>query len=426
MSKIKDWLVKLSLLKKILIVLLILAAGWFVFSKITSSGTNKVQYQTSTVQKGTLIVSVTGSGTVAATNNSNITTEATGVVKKLFVKDGDEVKTGDKIAELELDLEGQQKNSQAYSSYLSAQNSSQSAKDALYSVQSDLFSKWQTYFNLATSKNYENGDGTPNTPERQSQTEFLTTQDNWLSAEAKYKLQEKAVTQAQTSLNSAWYSYQQASPTIYAPISGTVSGLSLQIGSVINSQSSSNTSATTNKIAAIRTDAMPTISINLSEIDVPKVKVGDKATVTFDAFPDKTFTGKVISIDLSGSVSSNVTSYPAVILLDIKSEEILPNMAASASIITNTKDEVLMIPSTAVTTQNGSSTVQVMKNGKPASVAVEIGLASDENTEITSGLSEGDVVVTSTTQQTSTNSTTNTTSPFGSFSGGGNAFRIAR
>lgn len=418
MKKIKDFFVRLGLVKKVFLVIIILAVGYFAFSKIFLNKSNKVTYQTEKVTKGSLIVTVTGSGAVASTNSSNITTEATGVVKNIFVKDGDVVKTGDKIAELELDLEGQQKSSQAWTSYQSAKNSLQTANDNLYAAQADLFTKWQSYFNLSTSSLYQNSDGTPNTPERDSQTEFRVSQDNWLSSEAKYKSQQKAIEQAQSSLNTAWYSYQQASPIIYAPISGTVSGLSLQIGSVINSQSSSNTSATTNKIANINTDALPTLSINLTEIDVPKVAIGDKATITFDAFSDKTFTGKVISIDKVGSVSSGVTNYPTVILLDTRSNEILPNMGVSANIITNTKDDVLLVSSSAVNTDNnGNNYVQTLTNGKTVNINVEVGLSSDTQTEIVSGLKEGDTVITSTIQATSTTSTTQTQSVFGGLGG---------
>ena len=427
MKKIKDFLFQLGLIKKIILLVVILAIGYFSFSKLFLNKNGKVTYQTEKVTRGNLIVTVSGSGTVASTNSSNITTEATGVVNKIYVKDGDQVKTGDKIAELELDLEGQQKSSQAWSSYQSAKNSLQTAKDSLYSVQADLFTKWQSYFNLATSSQYENGDKTPNTAERQSQTEYRISEDNWLLSEAKYKAQQKAIEQARLSLNSTWYAYQQASPIIYSPISGTVSGLSLQPGSVINSQSSSNTSATTNKIANVRTDAMPTIAINVTEIDVTKIKVGDKSTITFDAFPDKTFTGKVVSIDLIGMTSSGVTTYPTVILLDTKSNIILPNMAVSASIITNIKNNVLLIPVSAVTTQNETSTVQVMKKGKPQTVNVETGLSSEDQIEIVSGLREGDTVVTATTQTRTTSMPAGrSTSPFGSFGGGGGGFRTGQ
>lgn len=419
MQKIKNWFLGMSLVKKITFVLVILVIGYFIISKLFFNQTDKITYQTEKAAKGNLVVTVTGSGTVASTNSSNITTSATGVVKNIYVKDGDIVKTGDKIAELELDLEGQQKSSQAWASYQSAKNSLQTAKDNLYSVQADLFTKWQSYFNLATSSKYENGDKTPNTPERQSQTEYRISEDNWLSSEAKYKAQQKAIEQAQSSLNTAWYSYQQASPIIYAPISGTVSGLSLQIGTVINSQSSSNTSATTNKIANIKTDALPTLSINLTEIDVPKIKIGDKATITFDAFSEKTFTGKVISIDMVGSVSSGVTNYPTVILLDTKSNTILPNMGISANIITNTKDDVLLISSSAIKSDDsGSNYVQILKNEKPVNQSVEIGLASDSQTEIISGLKEGDTVIASTTTAATTKSSTGTQSVFGGLNSG--------
>ncbi|MFA6081138.1 MAG: efflux RND transporter periplasmic adaptor subunit [Patescibacteria group bacterium] len=414
MKKIKVFLSKFNLLKKIIFLIIILVVGYFSISKLFLNQAGKVTYQTEKAAKGNLVVTVTGSGSVASTNSSNITTSATGVVKNIYVKDGDVVKTGDKIAELDLDLEGQQKSSQAWASYQSAKNSLQTANDNLYSVQADLFTKWQSHFDLATSSLYQNGDGTPNTPERQSQTTYKVSEDNWLSAEAKYKAQQKAIEQAQLSLNTAWYAYQQASPIIYAPISGTVSGLSLQIGTVINSQSSNNTSATTNKIANIKTDALPTLSINLTEIDVPKIKIGDKATITFDAFSDKTFTGKVISIDTVGSVSSGVTNYPTVILLDTKSNVILPNMGVSANIITNTKDDVLLVSSSAVKTDSNSSYyVQILKNGKPVNQTVEIGLSSDSQTEITSGLTEGNIIITSTSQIT--NTSTQTQSVFGGF-----------
>ncbi len=425
MNKVKNWFLKLSLIKKIIFILVILVVGYFAISKLFLNRSNKITYQTEKIVKGNLIVTVTGSGTVASTNSSNITTSATGVVKNIYIKDGDVVKTGDKIAELELDLEGQQKSSQAWGSYQSAKNSLQTAKDNLYSVQSDLFTKWQSHFDLATSSTYENSDKTPNIPERQSQTEYRISEDNWLLSEAKYKAQQKVIEQAQSSLNTAWFAYQQASPIIYAPISGTVSGLSLQIGTVINSQSINNTSATTNKIANIKTDALPTLSINLTEIDVPKIKIGDKATITFDAFVDKTFTGKVISIDTVGSVTSGVTNYPTVILLDTKSNAILPNMGVSANIITNTKDDILLVSSSAIKTDsNGVNYVQVMKNGNPINQNVEIGLSSDSQTEIISGLREGDIVVISTTQATST--TQQTQSVFGGIGGrtGGGNVRI--
>lgn len=426
---IKDWFVRMPLVKKIILLVIVGGLGWFGFSKLAGSRQATAQYQTSVAQKGTLIVSVTGSGQVSTANNGTISTLATGVVSKLYVKDGDEIKMGDKIAEVELDLKGQQNVAQAWSSYQSAKNNLDSATANMYTTQSDMFTQWKKHQDLATNSTYQNSDGTPNETNR-ALAEYHIAEDNWLAAEAKYKNQQNVVNQAQTALNSAWLSYQQTSPTIYAPISGIISGLSLQEGSVIvETTNTSNSAQSATKIANIKTKALPMISVSLTEIDVPKVRLGDKATIKFDALTNKTFTGKVVSIDTAGTVSSGVTTYPTVIRLDTESDSILPNMAASASIITDTKDNALIVPVAAVQKQtDGTSFVQVMKNGQPTQVTVQTGLSSDTETEIISGLSEGDTVITGTISTASTQQSSQTQSVFGGGFGNrsGNTIRINR
>jgi trimeric autotransporter adhesin len=101
------------------------------------------------------------------------------------------------------------------------------------------------------------------------------------------------------------------------------------------------------------------------------------------------------------------------ILLDKTDENIYPNMAVSAMIITDIKTDVITIPTTSLTTTGNSTTVQVMKNGKVTTVTVKIGSANDTDTEITSGLNVGDEVVTEVID-TSTTSQTQTTSAFSS------------
>jgi len=428
-NKGKSWFIAKSFWLKALIVVIIIGVGGGIIYSLFGTKKSTVQYQTGTVEKGTLIVTVTGSGTVSSANNTNITTQATGVVSTLYVKDGDKVKSGDKIMEIDLDLDGKQTASQALSSYQSAKNNYDSAQANMYSLQSTMFSNWDTFMKIAQNSSYQYEDGSPNNINR-SLPEFHIANDNWLAAEAKYKIQQNVISQSQTSLNSAWSAYQKASSTVYAPISGTVSGLALQIGSVINSNASSQTSNVSNtKIANVKTDATPIVSVSLTEIDVPKVTIGDKATIILDAYPDKTFTGKVVSIDTVGSVTSGVTTYPTVIKLDTDTTTILPNMAVSVSIITATKNNVLMVSSSSVQQNtDGSNYVQIMKNGKVSEVVVEIGLSSDTQTEILSGLSEGDTVVTATINSATT-STTSGSSPFSSFGGarggaGGAALRM--
>lgn len=420
---------KLTLVQKILVLILFVGGTIFAVTRLMSNADSQARYQTATAEKGTLVVSVTGSGQVSTANNGTISTLATGVVSKVYVKDGDEVKAGDKIAELDLDLLGQQNAQSALSTYQSAKNNVETAKANMYSLQSSMFTNWDTFMTIAQNGTYQYEDGSPNNLNR-SLPEFHIANDNWLASEAKYKIQQNVVNQSQIALSAAWSEYQQKSPTIYAPISGKVAGLSLQEGSVIvASSNTSNAAQSATKIATVKTKAKPTVTINLTEIDVPKIKIGDKATVTFDALPDKTYTGKVVSIDTAGNVSSNVTTYPTVIILDVESDRILPNMAASASIITQRKNDVLLVPIAAVKTTNGETTVQVVdKNKKISSKTVEVGLSSDTQSEITSGLTEGETVVTSTVQTGTTSTRTTTASPFSMFGGNrsGNTIRLNR
>jgi macrolide-specific efflux system membrane fusion protein len=395
----------LSRRNKILLGLALVLLVWFSYRQFFGKKSAAVTYQTAQAEVGTLIISLSASGSVSAANSASVTTSATGVVKNLYVQNGAMVKSGQAIAEIDLDEESKQKYAQASSSYQSAKNSVSSAQSSLYSLQSKLFSANRALINDAVARNLAADDPT-----------YIMENADWLAAESAYKNQQSAISQAQSSLNSAWLSYRQSSPVIYAPISGTISGMWLQIGSVITG-STSSTDVGGTKIASVSTSAAPTVALNLTEIDAPKIKTGQKATVTLDAFADKTFVGKVVSVDRVGSVSSGVTTYPTVIALDFGNPDIYPNMSASATIILDSKTDVLLVPSSAVSTQNGTSTVQVMKSGQPEPVIVETGLSSDTQTEITSGLQAGDVVVTGTSTTTSpTTSTQN--SPFSIFGGG--------
>lgn len=381
----------------------------------------KPQYQTAKAEKGILVQTVTASGQVSAANNTSVTTQASGVVSNVFVKNDQTVKSGDKIAELELDLDGKLRASQALASYQSAKNTLESAKATFYSLQSTMLTDWKTYMDTAQSSSYQNADGSPKSDQRQL-PQFVSGSDDWLYAEAKYKNQQAVVVQAQTSVNSGWLNYQQASPVIYAPINGTVTGLSLQKGTVLLAQSNSSGSASSQKIASIKTNAAIQLKVNLTEIDVINVKIGNKATVTFDAVPGKTYTGGVISIDTIGAVSSGVTVYPAVIGLDAEVPVILPNMAVNAKIVTNILNNMILIPSSAVQTANGRSTVRILKNGQVSQATVETGGANDTETAVISGISEGDAVITGVTNATSTSGRAGASSPFSALGGNNRGF----
>lgn len=399
---------KISMKVKVIAVVVLISLGWFGYSSWKKTQTPTQTYQTGTASLGTMVVSVSGSGTISSANSATVNTTATGVVKKVYVHDNDVVKTGQKLADLTLDLPGQQQASQALSSYQSAKNALTAAQNTAYSLNSSMWVAHEKLMSDAVARSLAPADPT-----------MIEENSQWLAAEGQYINQQSVMTQQKIAVSASWLSYQQSSPTIVAPIDGTIHGLSIVEGSVIpaGAQNSNGTNGSV-KVANITTSAQPLVSISLTEVDVPKVKEGDRATVTATSQPNKTYTGKVMSVNIVGTVSSGVTSYPVIIQLDTDATELLPNMSVQANIITTTKDNVLLVPTSAVTTKNGQATVRVMQTGQPVVVDVTTGLTTDTETEITNGLSDGETIVTSAPIATTTGSAGQTTSIFSALSGG--------
>ncbi|MFZ2152503.1 MAG: efflux RND transporter periplasmic adaptor subunit [Microgenomates group bacterium] len=398
--------------KKIVIGLIFLIAIYFGSKYFFTSSSSAPTYQIANAEKGSLIINLSTSGSVAATNSRTVTTTASGVVKKVYVKEGQAVRTGTPIMLIELDLNGTQKLSSAYSSYLSAQNSYKSTQDKIYSLQSDLVSAKNIFDNQWAGQS-------PNDPT------YIQKHNALLSAQAAYDNLQNSLRQASSALESARLSYQMASATVYAPISGTVSAISLASGMILNPTSdTANSSNVANKIAIVKTSATPAISVSLTETDVTKVKVGQKATITLDALPEKTYTGKVIAVDTSGTVSSGVVSYTTTIQLDTNVDEILSNMSATASIITDIVDDAILVPSSAVVTVNGQTVVRQLINKVLTNIEVQVGKSNGTLTQIISGINDEDSVVTSITTPSTTSKSTTGTSVFSSPMGSGS--RIGR
>ncbi|KKR71220.1 MAG: Efflux transporter, RND family, MFP subunit [Candidatus Woesebacteria bacterium GW2011_GWA2_40_7b] len=400
MNKLKlfwTWITKdrKRIIGAIVLVILIILGIW----KLAAGKGDGVTYQTSKVEKGTIVSSVSASGQVLTTNILSITTEASGVVKKVYVKDGDKVTAGQKLAEITLDTAGLDKNAQAYDSYVNALNGVNSSRNSYRSA-------------VATAEKVLDEVKGHDTDETLTQKETRT------KAEVARDNAYDGLRQADANLTSASYSYRSTTPIITAPFAGVIGSVNLVEGMILES-ASSTTSINSQRVAVIKGDSLPVISVSLSEVDVPKVEVGQKAIVSLDSISNKTFTGKVATVDRVGTTTSNVTSYTAKIKLDSASAEILPNMAATANIVLETKTDVLTVPSSAVSTQDGTNFVKTLKDGKEVNIPVEIGISSDSEIEITSGVGEGDTVITGTVSASKT-SNTQTRSVFsGGFGTGG-------
>ncbi|OGD62172.1 hypothetical protein A2160_01305 [Candidatus Beckwithbacteria bacterium RBG_13_42_9] len=419
MNKIQSffsWILA-SKIRLILALVLLIGAGFGTY-KLFLAKSAQPQYQTATVEKGSIVASVSASGSILSANFVPLTTQAQGTVTQVYIKDGQQVIQGQKLMDIDLTSVGAQKNASNWAAYLSAKNALTTAQTNLFTLQSTMFSKWNVFMTLAQSTTYQNADGSPNLPQRQD-APFNIAQDDWLAAQATYANQQSVVSQTQSSLNSAWLAYQASAPTITAPQAGKVTDITAVPGMSIDG------ATTAQRVAVIRSEGNPLATFNLSEIDVASAKVGQKATITLDSLPNRSFTGAVMSVDHVGSTTSNVTNYPVIIQFDTNNPEILPNMTASANIITQTKENVLLVPSSAIQTQSGQSVVRILKNNQVQNVTVETGLSSDTQTEIVSGLSEGETVITGTVSTTSSSGN----SPFSTFgsgnrTSGGNAVRV--
>jgi multidrug efflux pump subunit AcrA (membrane-fusion protein) len=134
--------------------------------------------------------------------------------------------------------------------------------------------------------------------------------------------------------------------------------------------------------------------VNLDEIDVSRIQLGIPVVVTVDAFPGQVWTGQVAQIALSPNVQSGVVLYPVTIHLDPTDLPLRSGMTVNVSFPIEQWSDALLVPFRAVETEGGQAYVtRVTGPGREAErVAVTIGLITDTQVEILSGLEEGDVV----------------------------------
>lgn len=367
----------LSTRRRAIITLIALLIGGYLILGRANRDDNEQVIQTAEVTKGTIVSSVTASGNLVSSNIENITTQASGTVKTVYISDGDEVYEGQKIAEIDLDVQGQQNQASAYSTYISAVNSLNSANNSYRLTQATL---------AVVYDEVQGHDDDESLEMKEDRTRAEVSNDNAYDA----------VITAQARLSSAALAYRTSSSAITSPVSGTVKSVTIAEGMNIGAAETASGARANQRVATIGTEGLPIATFNVSEIDVSLIETGQKATITLDSITNKTFTGKVVSVDRVGTITNNVTTYPVIIQLDTKSGQILPNMAATANIITDSKSDVLIIPAAAVSYQGDSTTVTIVRNEQQINQPVEVGLSSDTSTEIVSGLQVGDVVVTGT------------------------------
>lgn len=339
-----------------IIAIALIGGGYYWYSK-TNSTKQSTQYKTEITEKGNLVVSVSASGQAEAVSQVEIKPVVAGdaiEVMGVYVKNDQVVKKGDLIALLD----------------------SSDAQKTVRNAQLNLDSTKVKYV--------------------QAKRDFDKNKINKLSLES----QEVSLQQSKNSLADAKEELDDY--FIRAPFDGIITGLSVGAGDSV-SRSDILASVITKDVHAV---------VAINEIDASQVKVNNKVTIKIGALNDAMIMGKVTKIDTIGQTTQNVVSYNAEISFDEQNELLKPGMSVTATIITNVKQDVIIVSSGAIKSQNGNSYVEILNDGatNPRQVSVELGLANDTKTEIISGLKEGDKVITQTIDSTATTKSTSSSS----------------
>ncbi len=366
------------------VIIVALLVVLFVMRRCTSSGS--ASYQAATVTRGPITQLVTATGTLNPVVNVQVGSQVSGNIAKLFADFNSEVKAGQTVAQIDPML-FQAAVTQAEGDLASTQAALELAK-----LNADRIQK------LFAQKN-------------SAQQDLDSAMASLHQAEATVKIKQGALDKAKADLDHC---------TITSPIDGVVISRNVDVGQTVAA------SLQAPVIFQIANDlAKMQIDSNVAEADVGAIEVGQDVDFTVDAFPTRTFHGKVVQVRNAPITVQNVVTYDTVIGVDNKDLKLKPGMTANVSIIIAHKDNVLQIKNAALRyrpadaaaapapqprpasspgaggqrptgarERRADRTVYILSFGRPKPVQIKTGISDGIVTEVTEGLKEGDSVVT--------------------------------
>lgn len=393
----------------ILILAVIIFSVWFFFFRKKAN-----PIETYTVGRGNITESIMETGNVQAAQVSVYST-SNGVVEELYVKNGDSVQAGQKLFTVK-STSTDQEQATAYANYLTALNNLKKSEQDKESTYAQLLSDKKSLTDAKIDREYQkHNDENPKTnddytsKEKTALKQAIAAKESALSAsQKKYADAESAINASQANVTATKLSYDATqNATIKAQVAGTVSNLSVRVGDVVYFSDITVTSTTiASPVLVIGDLSGYTVKIGINEMERSKIALGQKATIKFDAIPDREYAGIVEKIDDFGVEESGVITYNAYLSVTNQDERMLPKMTANVTVETNSQENVLVIPSKALKPYQNAKGVQVAKTDSKGKqvfeyVLVKTGLKSGSQVEITSGLEEGmlislsDAVITS-------------------------------
>jgi len=376
-KKIIRWFRKTSMRNKIITIIAILLVGFLIFRQIQSSNT-QTQYLTQAAEKTNISQIVSETGNVGTTGRVDVYSNSTGVIEKIYVEDGTPVKINQYLFQVRSTATDQEK-AAAYATYQNASSAYQQALNNRRNTQAAVD-------NVHDQVKDHSGD------------ETFTQKATRTAAEVANDNAYDTLKATEASLKSAEFTYRATQNLIIKATSfGTVANFSYKIGDKVTASSTALNSAEA-PVLTIANFSDYTVKLALSEVDIPKVKNGQSAKLTLDAFPGKTFDGKVVHVDSIGTNLTGVITYNVIVEIVNPDSSIRPAMTANVDIKVDEAENVLTVPNSAIKPYQGKKAVQVidLKTKTAKYVPVEVGIKSPESTQIISGIDEGTQVITGT------------------------------
>ena len=356
-----------------------------------------IQVTLETPQVGTITESIPANGKIQPVTEVKISPDVSGEIIKLNFQEGDAVKKGDLILQIKQDV------------YISARDR---AEASLNSVKAQYL---QQEAQCRQTELNHNRNELLYSKKTISQAEYEKSLAEYQIAQSQLKAAGFNVKSAQATLKEAEENLVKTN--IYAPMDGTISKLSVEIGErVVGTTQMAGT-----EMLRIADLSQMEVLVDVNEIDIIRLSTKDTATIEVDAYPNRKFKGLVTQVANSSKNSGSgtteqVTNFEVkVVILPESYSDLLeqspipfrPGMSASVSILTETRNGVLMVPLQAITTRNGlidslenkGNIIQKIfvynqADGTVDAVQVETGIQDMSNIEITSGLSEECRIVT--------------------------------
>lgn len=366
----------------------------------------QVSYASVPVERGDIAVQVSATGTLQPLIQVDISSELSGVVRAVNVEENQRVARGDVLAELDtVRIAAQVERAEASAKVAEARVAE--ARTTLAETEQALSRTTQlSQRGMAANQALE----TATAARDRAAANVAVAEANLAIAAAELKLQQADLQKSR----------------IYAPIDGIVLTRSVNPGQTV----ASSMQAPVLFVIAAELENME-LEAAVDEADIGGVQAGQKATFTVDAFPDRRFEATIGEISFASVATEGVVTYNA--RLDVDNRELLlrPGMTATVAILTREANGVLTVPSAAFRfsprateqrsftlrdlfgpprmgrpggqrarrgAEDGTRTLYVLRNGAPEAVQVRTGVTDGENTEILSGLAEGDRVVTGVSQ----------------------------